>query len=84
MGDEEERTSGSICDGGAKWYMVFVRWRGYQKWEPVGKGTKSEAVAVRRLATTFAKDAGHQYKRGIVTMSQEYYDPEPILEMVRR
>jgi hypothetical protein len=63
--------------------MVFVRWRGYRNWEPVGKSTKSHAVAVRRLAEEFANERS-TWHRGIVTMAQEYYDPEPILEMVKR
>lgn len=71
----------AICGGVGKRYHVRVRERGMRRYRTVGKSTTSFRVAVRRLADAFVEN--HNYDRGDVLMTAEYYDPVQLCEMRR-
>ena len=71
----------TVCGGVGVRYQARARWYGYRRYRLLGKATKSKRVAMRRLADAMLDT---EYKRGDVLLCAEYYDPEPIVEMVRR
>jgi len=59
-------------------FQVMVRLPGARKWQLIGKPTGDYATAIMRMARAFS--AGH-YKRGMVVVFADYYDPTPCCEM---
>jgi hypothetical protein len=70
-----------ICRGTNPRYQARARWPYCQKYELVGKPTKSYRKALREMTKAFA--TGH-YKRADVLYWAEYYDPLVICELVKR
>ncbi len=70
----------TVCTGTNQRYQPRARWYGYRRYRLLGKPTKSKRVAMRRLADAMLD---HAYKRGDVLLLADWYEPEPIVEMVR-
>ncbi len=72
--------TGAICGGVGRRYRARVRLYGHRRYQLLGKRTRSKRVAMRLLADAMLSTS---YKRGDVLIMDEYYDPVPIVEMVR-
>lgn len=73
---------GHICTGSNTRYHVYVKDFGCRTWDGVGKPTKSKRVAMKRLGEAML--SSQFVKRGVVAILADYYDPEPIYEIVKR
>ena len=79
---EHPRAVGAICGGTNTRYCARVRYEGHRNYEPLGKRwLRSSGAALKQLAASMATG---RYKRGDVLMASDYYDPEPVYEIVRR
>lgn len=72
----------TICRAGGQHYRVRTRDRGCRRWDPVGGRFRTLDGAARRLAREMAKR--HAIKRGEVLLCGDWYDPSPILEVIRK
>lgn len=72
---------GAICEGAGKRYQARARWPGFQRYQLIGKPTKSYRAALRRMTDAFA--SGHYHRADVVVMA-DYYDPEQLCELVQR
>lgn len=70
-----------ICTGTNVRYRARTRWHGFQRYELVGKPTRSYKVAIMRMARAFADN--RNVKRADVIMTADYYDPVQLCELVR-
>ncbi len=62
-------------------YRVRVRLPGYRRWQLVGGNHQNLSCAAETLGRVMGDG---EYKRGEVLVTADYYEPIPILEMVRR
>ena len=70
-----------ICTGVNVRYRAGVRRYGHRNYDLLGKRWgRSSSAALKRLADAMTTG---QYKRGVVLMVADYYDPEPVYEIVR-
>ena len=74
----EEVSGGAICGGVNTKYRARVRRRGFQRYELVGKWSRSYRIALRRMTEAFLSG---DFQRGDVIMIADYYDPEIICEL---
>ena len=58
-GENHKRSSGAICGGVGKQYIVRTRWFGCRRYDVVGKPTKSLKVAVGRSYPLAEAAAAH-------------------------
>ena len=79
-GHKCQPATGAICGGVDVRYLARVRLYGHRRYMLLGKPTKSKRASMRRLADAMLNTA---YKRGDVLLLADWYDPEPIVEMVR-
>ena len=70
-----------LCTGTNTRYQVYGRHFGCRTYRGVGKPTKSKRAAYRRMADVFNEQG---FKRVIVCVLADYYDPEPIAELIRK
>lgn len=75
------KLEGHICRPSSTRYQARARWEGHQRYELIGKPTKSYRVAVMRMAKAFAEG---DYKRADVVMWADYYDTVGMCELVSR
>ena len=78
--DESCKATGAICGGTGRVYLAYVRRFGARTYKLVGKPTKSRRVAMNRMMEAMLEG---DFKRGMVAFADDYYDPEPLYEMVR-
>ena len=71
----------TICTGSNTRYRARTRWSGYQRYQLVGKPTRSYKVAVMRMAKAFASD--RNVTRADVLMIADYYAPVQMCELTR-
>ncbi len=72
---------GHICTGSNTRYLVYVRDFGCRNYQLVSRH-RSKKAAIRRLGEAML--ASQFVKRGMVALIQDYYDPEPLYEVVLR
>lgn len=61
-------------------YIAHARKPGYRKWEKVGKIRKSKDAAAKDMLKAFLTG---KYKRAIVAMHEDWYDPTKLMEIVK-
>jgi len=72
-----------ICRPHNPRYQARARWPGYQKYQLIGKPTRSYRKALRNMADAFATG---QYKRADILFFEKppsYYDPMVLCELVK-
>ena len=73
----------AICTGSGTQYLARTHWRGYQKWNVIGKPVRSYEVAARRMLKAFLENTGGWVNRADVIMTANYYDAVQVCELVR-
>ncbi len=71
----------ALCGGFDRHYRARVRLFGHQRYELLGKPTKSLRVAMTRVTDAMA--AAPHYKRGDVLVCDDWYEPFVLFETVR-
>jgi len=66
-----------VCTGTGKRYVGMVRIIGHKKWKPTGPRRKSCKKAADDMYREFMKSKN--YKRGVVLMEADYYEPVGII-----
>ena len=61
-------------------YIAHARRPGYRKWEKGGKVRKSKKAAAHDMLRAFLTG---KYKRAIVALHQEWYEPMKLMELVK-
>lgn len=69
-----------VCRGLNPCYQVRVRLPGFRRYILVGGPLKSKDAAYRALARRMATGS---YKRGDVMLCADWYEPLPVVEMVK-
>lgn len=73
----------AICTGTNIRFQARTHWRGYQKWNLIGKPSRSKRAAARRMLEAFLDNPGGWVNRADVIMTADYYDPVQLFEMRR-
>ena len=69
-----------IFRGVSRRYQARAKMPGGRRYTLIGKPSVSYKATLRRLADAMIE---HPYKRGDVLLMADYYDPVPIIEIVR-